>query len=177
MDFCSDCLISSTESEVLSLSAGMILLLFKTPLVVFSSILVCRGVSCTALSLFLSRVRLEGNSFSRLLVGESSATLAVSLLSMSTVSPIIPSIDPDRTSFRVSVIEVEVFGVSTVGGPLGVGKFDCRLGVGKFDCRLGAVKFDCRLGAVKFDCRLGVGKFDCRLGAVKFGAVKFDCAF
>ena len=98
--------------------------------------------------MFLSRVRLEGNSFSRLLVGESSPTLAVSLLSMSTVSPIIPSIDPDRTSFRVSVIEDEVFGVSTVGGALGVVKFGCRLGVVKFGCRLGAVKF----GAVKFDC-------------------------
>ena len=88
---------------------------------------------------------------------------------MSTVSPIIPSIDPDRTSFRVSVIEDEVFGVSTVGGPLGVVKFGCS--------RLGAVKFGCRLGAVKFGCRLGAVKFGCRLGAVKFGAVKFDCAF
>ncbi|MDW0261513.1 MAG: hypothetical protein QN823_00770 [Nitrososphaeraceae archaeon] len=78
---------------------------------------------------------------------------------MSTVSPIIPSIDPDRTSFRVSVIEDEVFGVSTVGGPLGVGKFGCRL------------------GAVRFGCRLGAVRFGCRLGAVRFGAVRFDCAF
>ena len=97
----------------------------------------------------MSRVRLEGNSFSRLLVDESSPTLAVSLLSMSTVSPIIPSIDPDRTSFRVSDIEEEVFGISTVGDPLGVVKFDCILGAVKFDCILGAVKFG---AAVEFDC-------------------------
>jgi len=98
----------------------------------------------------LSRVRLEGNSLSRLLVDASSPTLAVSLFSMSTVSPIIPSIDPDRTSFTASLIEDEVFGISTVGDPLGV------------------VKFGCILGAVKFGCILGV---------VMFGVVMFDCAF
>ncbi|HSA73129.1 MAG TPA: hypothetical protein VLD84_04165 [Nitrososphaeraceae archaeon] len=97
---------------------------------------------------------------------------------MSTVSPIIPSIDPDRTSFTVSVIEDDVFGLSTGGGPLMVVKFGCRLGAVKFGCRLGAVKFD----AVKFGCRLGAVKFDavkfgCRLGAVKFDAVMLSCAF
>jgi len=77
---------------------------------------------------------------------------------MSTVSPIIPSIDPDRTSFRVSDIEEEVFGISTVGDPLGVVKFGCILGAVKFGCILGAVKFGCILGAVKF---CAVVKFDC----------------
>jgi hypothetical protein len=78
---------------------------------------------------------------------------------MLTVSPIIPSIEPDRTSFTVSVIDDEVLGLFTVGD------------------RLAVLKFGCTLGAVKFGCTLGAVKFGCTLGAVKFVAVMFDWAF
>jgi len=62
------------------------------------------------LLLFLSKVRLEGNSFSKLLFIESLPMLAVSLVSIFTVSPIIPSIEPDKTSFTASVIDDEASG-------------------------------------------------------------------
>jgi hypothetical protein len=122
-------------------------------------------------------VRLEGNSLSKLLVDASSPTLAVSLFSMSTVSPIIPSIDPDRTSFTASLIEDEVFGISTVGDPLGVVRFGCILGALRFGCILGALRFGCILGALRFGCILGALRFGCILGALRFGAVMFDWAF
>jgi hypothetical protein len=76
--------------------------------------------------------------------------------------------DPDSTSFTVSVIDDDVLGLSTLGN---------RLAVLKFVCTLGAVKFGCTLGAVKFGCTLGAVKFGCTLGAVKFAAVMFDWAF
>jgi hypothetical protein len=67
--------------------------------------------------------------------------------------------DPDSTSFTVSVIDDEVLGLSTLGD------------------RLAVLKFGCTLGAVKFGCTLGAVKFGCTLGAVKFAAVMFDWAF
>jgi hypothetical protein len=55
--------------------------------------------------------------------------------------------DPDSTSFTVSVIDDEVLGLSTLGDRLAVLKFGCALGAVKFGCALGAVKF----AAVMFD--------------------------
>jgi hypothetical protein len=53
--------------------------------------------------------------FSKLLFIESLLMLAVSLVSIFTVSPIIPSIEPDKTSFTASVIDDEASGELRVG--------------------------------------------------------------
>jgi hypothetical protein len=89
-------------------------LLLRLPCI-FGSI----GSFCVILLLFLSKVRLEGNSFSKLLCIESLLMLAVSLVSIFTVSPIIPSIEPDKTSFTASVIDDEASGELRVGRVFG----------------------------------------------------------
>ena len=61
--------------------------------------------------LFFPKVRLEGISFSRLLLSVVTSEFPLLLFNMSTVSPIIPSIEPDNTSLTVSVMDDEVVAV------------------------------------------------------------------
>jgi hypothetical protein len=132
-------------------------LLLRLPCI-FGSI----GSFCVILLLFLSKVRLEGNSFSKLLFIESLLMLAVSLVSIFTVSPIIPSIEPDKTSFTASVIDDEASGELRVG---------CVFG----DVTLSSVFGDVTLSSVFGDVTLSSVFGDVTLSSV-FGDVTLSCA-
>jgi hypothetical protein len=85
---------------------------------------------------------------------------------MPTVSPIIPSIEPDKTSLTVSVMDDEgglATVCSSVNSSLVVVKFGWIFGVVKFGWIFGVVKFGWIFGVVKFGWIFGVVKFGCAL--------------
>ena len=147
----------------------------------FSIAFVSTGRSCTIVWLFFPKVRLEGISSSRLLLSAVSSGFAVLLVSMSTVSPIIPSIEPDSTSLTVSVmddeglltsvcwLDITVFGVVRLGWEFGVVRLGWEFGVVRLGWEFGVVRLGWEFGVVRLGWEFGVVRLGWEFGVVRLG--------